>query len=106
MALAESPLDNTKAVIHGVISSKNSKQVIQLLEDSPRTVDRISGSKERIVMTVEAPEDSSKNKIVTIDVITIDQVKSHQDVAHMKGMTEYDPSYICRMKFFGHQDIE
>ena len=106
MALAESPLDNTKAVIHGVISSKNSKQVIQLLEDSPRTVDRISGSKERIVMTVEAPEDSSKNKIVTIDVITIDQVKSHHDVAHMKGMTEYDPSYICRMKFFGHQDIK
>ena len=106
MALAESREDNTNGVMHGVPSAANCNEALEMVEKNELTLQHLQPSKERIELIVKAPEDPSKERLFKIDIITVDQLKSYHEVAHMKGMTNYEPFYLCQLSFFGHQDIE
>ena len=105
MALAESDVDSTEAVIHGVISEANAKMVENYLEANKKSICRINAVRERIVLNVTSPEDIMKNGNFVVDVLVVDQVKKCSDFEDWKGTTHFDPDFIAELKHFGQDDI-
>ena len=105
MALAESDVDSTKAVVHGVISDDNAKMVVHHLEASYKSICRLNAVRERIVLNVTSPEDISKNKNFVVDVFVVDQVKKCSEFEDWKGTSHFDPEYIAGLEHFGQDDI-
>ncbi len=75
MALAESGVDSTEAVVHGVISDANAKMVVKYLEANEKSISRIIAVRDRLVLNVTCPEDIAKSMNVVVDVLMMDQVK-------------------------------
>ena len=75
MALAESGVDSTEAVVHGVISDANAKMVVKYLEANKKSISRIIAVRDRLVLNVTCPEDIAKSMKVVVDVLMMDQVK-------------------------------
>ena len=105
MALAESDVDSTKAVVHGVISDDNAKMVVHYLEANHKSICRINAVRERILLNVTSPEDISKNKNFVVDVFVVDQVKKCSEFEDWKGTTHFDTEYIAGLEHFGQDDI-
>ncbi len=105
MALAESDVDSTKAVVHGVMSDDNAKMVVHYLEAKHKSISRINAARERIVLNITSPEDISKNKNFVVDVVKVDQVKKCSEFEDWKGTTHFDPEYISGLEHFGQDDI-
>jgi hypothetical protein len=105
MALAESDVDSTKAVVHGVISDDNAKMVVQYLETNHKSISRIDAVRERIVLNITSPEDITKNTNFVVDVIFVDQVKKCSEFEDWKGISHYDPEFIAGLEHFGQDDI-
>jgi hypothetical protein len=106
MALAESPIDNTKAVMHGVVNTENAEQIKHYIKEHSLTVKRISGKKERISINVTSPEDATRTCNMKLDIITVDQLRSHREVSGMKASSEFELGLISNMMFFSCEDIE
>jgi hypothetical protein len=75
MSLAESGVDSTEAVVHGVISDANAKMVVKYLEANKKSISRIIAVRDRLVLNVTCPEDIAKSMNVVVDVLMMDQVK-------------------------------
>ena len=75
MSLAESGVDSTEAVVHGVISDANAKMVVKYLEANEKSISRIIAVRDRLVLNVTCPEDIAKSMNVVVDVLMMDQVK-------------------------------
>ena len=105
MALAESDVDSTKAVVHGVISDDNAKMVVHYLEVNHKSISRINAVRERIVLNITSPEDITKNTNFVVDVIFVDQVKKCSEFDDLKGTTHFDPEFIAGLVHFGQDDI-
>jgi hypothetical protein len=105
MALAESVVDSTKAVVHGVISDENAKMIVNYLETNKKSIFRINAVRERIVLNVTSPEDTAKNKNFVVDVVFVDQVRKCSEFEDWKGITHFDPEFISGLVHFGQDDI-
>ena len=105
MALAESSVDSTKAVVHDVISDANTKIVVKYLEAHKKCISRINAVRGRIVLNVTSPEDIMKNMNIEVDVIVVEQVMKCSEFQEWKGTTQFDPEFITDLKHFGQDDI-
>ena len=66
----------------------------------------LGGFREQIVIpNVPSPEDPSKLRDVAIEVITVDQVFTAEEVDNMAPNIHNDIEYILRQKLFGNEDI-
>ena len=74
MALAESAVDSTKAVVHGKISDTNAKMVVNYLKAQKKSISHSNAVRERIVLDLTSPEDIMKNMNVVVDVLVVEQV--------------------------------
>ena len=106
LALAESPCDDTPAVMHAVISAVNAEACKKYFESKGISTQRIGKQAERILLTVKSPEDETKELDLNIDLFLVDQVRKVKDISKMKGQTYFDPSYLAGSLNFGQQDIE
>ena len=104
MALAESSEDRTKAVIHGVISDKNSK-IVQEYVDAHKKVIKPMTSEKRDLLNVTSPEDVKKNMNVVVYVFVVKQVNKCSEFEDWKGKTTYDSEFISNLQTFGQNDI-
>ena len=105
MALAESGVDSTEAVVHGVISDANAKMVVKYLEANEKSISRIIAVRDRLVLNVTCPEDIAKSMNVVVDVLMADQVTKCSEFQDWKGRTHLEPEFIAGLKHFGHDDI-
>ena len=105
MALAESGVDSTKAVVHGVISDGDAKMAVKYLEAHKKSITRVHSVRDRIELNVASPEDITKNMKVIVDVITVNQVTKCSELEDWKGSTHLEPEFIAGLKHFGHDDI-
>lgn len=106
LALADSPVDSTKAVMHAVLSASNAIEVEGFMRDHGKTIKRIGRKWERIVLPVASPEDDSKCLDFNLDIILMNQVRSRDEVAPLKGATKFEPELVSDLFFFGQEDIE
>jgi hypothetical protein len=102
-SLARSSVDGTPDVMHCVLDDSNAKPLYATMKDS--LLFRISGSREIIKLAILAPEDISKKRMMTVEVIQLPQVLPIAMVATMKGMTTPSFSSIMTMSFFGSEDM-
>ena len=105
MSLAESGVDSTEAVVHGVISDANAKMVVKYLEANKKSISRIIAVRDRLVLNVTCPEDIAKSMNVVVDVLMVDQVKKCSEFQDWKGRTHLEPEFIAGLKHFGHDDM-
>jgi hypothetical protein len=103
LSLARSSVDGTPDVMHCVLDDSNAKLHHATMKDS--SLSRISGSREIIKLAILAPEDISKKRMMTVEVIQLPQVLPIVMVATMKGMTTLSISSIMTMSFFGSEDM-
>jgi hypothetical protein len=59
LALADLPVDYTKAVMHAVLTATNAVEVEEFIRKKGKTIARIGGKRERLVLPVTLPEDAS-----------------------------------------------
>jgi hypothetical protein len=84
-SLARSSVDRIPDVIHCVLDDPNAKLLHATIKDFSSS--HISGSREIIKLVILAPEDISKKRTMTVEVIQLPQVVPIEMVATMKGMT-------------------
>lgn len=106
LALADSPVDSTKAVMHAVLTATNAVEVEEFIRKKGKTIARIGGKRERVVLPVTSPEDVSKKMDFNVDIIRLNQARSRDELAHWKGVTCFEPEFIADLAFFGQKDIE
>ena len=106
LALAESQVDSTPAIIHAVISSVNATDIEDYMKEQSVTTTRLNTKSDRIVLKVQSPEDSTKEMDVAVDVFIVDQVMKIESNNPLKGQSYFDPSFVAGFKFFGQQDIK
>ena len=91
---------------HAVLTEKNAKKVKDFLLKGGRTIQRISVKRERIVLNVTALEDKSKQINFIVDIIEVNQERSSNKVAHLKGRTHFDHELISNLHFFRQEDLD
>jgi hypothetical protein len=101
--LARSSADGTPDVMHCVIDNGNAKLLHSTIKES--SLSRISGSREIIELVILAPEDISKKRMMTVEVIQLPQVLPITMVATMRGMITPSISSIMKMSFFGSENM-
>ena len=106
LALAESQVDSTPAIIHAVINSVNAIDIEDYMKEQSCTPTRLNNKSERIVLQVQSPEDDSKEMDVAVDVFIVDQVMKINSNNPLKGQSYFDPSFVAGFDFFGQEDIE
>ncbi len=102
-SLAQSSVNGTPDVMHCFLDDSNLKLLHAPMKDS--SLSCISGSREIIKLVILAPEDISKKRMMTVEVIQLPQVLPIAMVATMKGMTTPSISSIMTMSFFGSEDM-
>jgi hypothetical protein len=105
MALAESSVDSTEAIMHGVISDTNAKTIQDYVDVKKKLLRLFTSDKERIVLKVTSPEDVKKTLNVIVDVFFVKQVKKCSEFQNWKGDTDFDPDFITDLQIFGQSDI-
>ena len=105
LALAESQVDSTPAIIHAVINSVNATDIEDYMEVHSCTTRRFNKKSERIVLRVQSPEDETKEMDISVDVFIVDQVMKIDIKNPLKGQSYFDPSFVAGFDFFGQQDI-
>ena len=106
LALAESQVDFTPAIIHAVINSVNATAIDDYMDVQSCTPRRLNNKPERIVLQVQSPEDETKEMSVIVDVFIVNQVMKIDINNPLKGQSYFDPSFVAGCDFFGQQDIE
>jgi hypothetical protein len=106
LALAESQVDFTPAIVHTVISPVNATHIDAFIDLNSCTTRRLTNRSERIVLRVQYPEDETKEMDVVVDIFLVDQVMKIDVNNPLKGQTYFDPSFVAGFDFFGQQDIE
>jgi hypothetical protein len=106
LALAESQVDSTPAIIHAVINSVNATDIDDYMEVHSLTTRRLSKKSEHIPLRVQSPEDETEEMDVVVDVFFINQVVKIEISNPLKGQSYFDPSFVAGFDFFGQQDIE
>jgi hypothetical protein len=99
LALAESQVDSTPAIIHAVINSVNAIDIEDYMKEQSCTPTRLNNKSERIVLKVQSPEDDSKEMDVAVDVFIVDQVTKINSNNPLKGQSYFDPSYVAGFDF-------
>ncbi len=102
-SLAQSTVDGTPDVMHCVLDDPNAKLLHATMKDF--SLSCIGGSREIIKLVILAPEDISKKRTMTVEVIQLLQVVPIEMVATMKGMATPSISSIMTMSFFGSEDM-
>ena len=106
LAVAESQVDSTPAIIHTVINSVNATDIEDYMEVHSCATRRFNKKSERIVLRVQSPEDETKEMDISVDVFIVDQVMKIDIKNPLKGQSYFDPSFVAGFDFFGQQDIE
>jgi hypothetical protein len=81
-SLAQSSVDGTPDVMHCVIDDPNAKLYLATMKDF--SLSRIGGSREITKLVILAPDDISKKRTMTVEVIQLPQVVPIEMVATMK----------------------
>ena len=86
MALAQSPTDNSPAIIHGVFSHTSATKAYDKMLKDGIIPDRIKGERHvQVLPNCPSPEDPNKLRDVTIEVIFVDETTSVDDVSSLRG---------------------
>jgi len=97
---ARSSVDGTVDVPHCVLSHNAAQQ----LHDSNVQISRISGPREVITLSVACPEDCSRTRNITIEVIHVNQQVATSVIQTMKGENGLHFNFPT-MSIFGSDDI-
>ena len=97
-ALARSSVDGTPDVMHCVLDDEIANVLHAMQIDSSLELSRIRGSREVIQLVVLAPENITKNRLMTVEVIELPQVLPSEMIMTMKGMTYPPISSIIKQK--------
>ena len=106
MALAQSPTDNTPAIIHGVFSHTSATKAYDKMIKNGISPERIKGERHvQVLPNCPSPEDPNKLRDVTIEVIFVDETSSVDDVSSLRGQTDIDEDVILSLNSFGNDDL-
>jgi len=106
MALAKSPTDNSPAIIHGVFSHTSATKAYDKMLKDRFIPERIKGERHvQVLRNCPSPEDPTKLRDVTIEVILVDETSSVDDVSSLRGQTDVDEDVILSLNFFGNDDL-
>ena len=97
LALLASKVDCTTGVMHAVLTEENANEVTDFLLNRCKKIQKNVGKQDRIVLNVILPNDTSSRNNLIIDIIELDQLRSSDDVAHLKGHTHFDPELISNI---------
>ena len=106
LALAESQVDSTPAIIHTVINSVNVIDIEDYTKEQSCTPTCLNNKSECIVLKVQSPDDDSKEMDAVVDVFIVDHVTKINSNNPLKGQSYFDPSFVAGFDFFWQEDIE
>ena len=84
--------------MHCVLDDEIANVLHAMQIDSSLELSRIRGSREVIQLDVLAPENITKNRLMTVEVIELIQVLPSEMIMTMKGMTYPPISSIIKQK--------
>eukprot|EP00956_Cyclotella_meneghiniana_P035221 scaffold112761_cov46-Cyclotella_meneghiniana.AAC.5 len=105
LALAESNMDRTPAVLHAIVSSDSAKILKRFMQANKCLPRGIEGDQELLKLSVESPLDPMNTLVLNICVITIDQCYSSVTMSSWKGKPASDQRMLSNMMMFRNKDV-